>query len=296
MNAVLTLIAGPDAELPRGVVADVRDALSALGVDSGVPDWLAPGRACDLPFQGSPDQADAAARRVLAGAAVDVVAQGAEGRRKRLLIADMESTVIRQELLDELGALAGLGERIAAITHRAMNGEIDFKASLRERMELLAGLPDSALEAVEARIEPMPGALALVRTMRGRGAWCILVSGGFRRFTRRVAALCGFDDEIGNEPELVDGRLTGRLDEPVLDADSKAERLVRTVVARRIPIRASLAVGDGANDLPMLEIAGLGLAFHARPAVAARARNRLDHADLTGALYAQGYRLEEIIA
>lgn len=295
MDAVLTLIAAPTAELGRDLVADARDALSSLGVDSEAPDWLAPGLACDVPFKGSPDQAEAAARRALGGAPVDVVAQLAEGRRKRLLISDMESTVIRQEMLDELGALAGLGARIADITHRAMNGEIDFKTSLRERVELLAGLPETALEAAESRIELMPGARALVRTMRGAGAHCVLVSGGFRRFTRRVAELCGFDDEIGNHPELADGRLTGRLVDPILDADAKAERLVRTVVDRRIPIRASLAIGDGANDLPMLEIAGLGLAFHAKPAVAARARNRLDHADLTAALYAQGYRRTEIV-
>jgi len=295
MDAVLTLIAGPGAALDAARAGTVREALVALGLDAAAPEWLAPGQACDLLFRGSPDQADAAARRALAGAAVDVVAQMLDGRRRRLLIADMESTIIRQEMLDELGELAGLRARISGITWRAMNGEIDFKESFRERMALLAGLPESALDQAAAGIELMPGARELVATMRAAGAWCMLVSGGFRRFTRLVAERCGFDAETGNEPEIADGRLTGGLLAPVLDADSKAEALVKTVVARRIPIRSALAVGDGANDLPMLEIAGLGVAFHARPGVVAAARARLDHADLTGLLYAQGYRQSEIV-
>ena len=295
MDAVLTLIAAPTVALPASLVEEVRDALAVLGGDVGAPDWLAPGQVCDVPFRGSPDQADAAARRVVGAAPIDVIAQVTGDRRKRLLVADMESTIIRQEMLDELGSLVGLGERIAEITRRAMNGEIDFKGALRERVALLGGLPESALDEVYHRVELMPGALVLVRTMRASGAWCMLVSGGFRFFTRRVAALVGFDDERGNDLEVVSGKLTGAALEPILDRDSKVEALVTTAGARRIPIRATLAVGDGANDLPMLETAGLGIAFHAKPSVAAVARARIDHGDLTGLLYAQGYRRTEFV-
>jgi len=296
MDAVLTLIAAPDAELQCTTVDQVREALSALGAECGAVDWLAPARACDLPFDGIvPDKADAAARLVLRAAQVDVIAQPKGDRKKRLLVADMESTIIRQEMLDELGALVGLGARIAGITRQAMNGELDFKSALRERVALLAGLPESAVVQASDGMELMPGARALVQTMRASGAWCILVSGGFRVFTRRVAAAVGFHEERGNELEVLDGRLTGRTLEPVLDRDSKVAALMSTAGARRIPIRAVLAVGDGANDLPMLEIAGLGVAFHAKPSVAAAARTRLDHADLTGLLYAQGYHQAEIV-
>jgi len=296
MDAVLTLIAAPDVELQSSTVDRVRGALSALGADVGAGDWLAPALVCDLPFGGIvPDQADAAARLALGAEPVDVIAQLNVERRKRLLVADMESTIIRQEMLDELGALVGLGERIAEITRRAMNGETDFKNALHERVALLAGLPEWALDQVYERAELVPGARALVQTMRASGAWCILVSGGFRTFTRRVAAAVGFHEDHGNELEVVGGRLTGRTLEPVLDRDSKVTALMTTAGARHIPIRAVLAVGDGANDLPMLEVAGLGVAFHAKPSVAAAARTRLDHADLTGLLYAQGYRQAEIV-
>ncbi len=296
MDAVLTLIAAPDAELESTTVDRVRDALSSLGADCGAADWLAPARACDVPLRGVvPDQADAAARLALGAARVDVVAQVMAHRRKRLLVADMESTIIRQEMLDELGAMVGLGERIAGITRRAMNGEVDFKGALQERVALLAGLPESALDEVYQRVDLMPGARALVQTMRASGAWCILVSGGFRTFTRRVAALVGFQEDYGNELDVADGRVTGRTLEPVLDRDSKVTALMQTASVRHIPLHAVLAVGDGANDLPMLEIAGMGVAFHAKPSVAAVARTRVDHADLTGLLYAQGYRQAEIV-
>ena len=289
MEAVLTLIAGPESGFDAALVEAVRDALSGVGIDSARPDWLAPGRACDIEFRGSTDQAEAAAALAAGSAPVDIVAQRLLDRRKRLLLADMEPTIIRQETLVELGKIAGVGDEIADITRRAMNGE-----ALKARVAMLEGLPFSALDEVGAAIEPLPGALALVRTMRKAGAWCMLVSGGFRVFTKRVKELVGFDADFGSQLETRDGKLTGRIIPPILDPDAKANVLVRTVVQRRTPLRAVLAVGDGANDLPMLEIAGLGIAYHASPAVAARARTRLNHADLTGLLYAQGFRQAEI--
>jgi phosphoserine phosphatase len=296
MNHVLTLIADPAAaDLGDSLVADARAALNALGARTGNPDWLAPGVACDIPFDDLDcDQAAAAVNTALPDAAVDRIAQPQEGRRKRLLIADMESTIIRQEMLDELADLVGLKERIAAITWRAMNGEIDFKEALRERVALLKGLPATALEQVCDRIELMPGANALVATMKASGARCVLVSGGFKFYTDRIRALVGFDEDQANDLEVADGLLTGRPVEPILDKDAKLAALIRISAQPQIPVCDTIAVGDGANDLPMLQAAGLGVAFHAKPAVAAQARARVDRSDLTALLYAQGFRAQDI--
>jgi phosphoserine phosphatase len=295
MDHVLTLIANPDdATLDDAVISVVSRALRDLGAGTGQPDWLAEGTACDLPFSNlAADQAVSAAAAALPGRPVDLVAQPAEGRRKRLLVADMESTIIRQEMLDELADLLDLRERIAGITWRAMNGEIDFKDALRERVGLLAGLPVDALEQVSDRIELMPGAVELIATMRANDARCILVSGGFKFFTGLVRGRLGFDDDQANDLEVADGRLTGRPTEPILDKEAKLAALIREAGRHQIPIRATMAVGDGANDLPMLKAAGLGIAFHAKPAVAAEAAARVDHGDLTALLYAQGYRRSE---
>ncbi|MGQ9368464.1 phosphoserine phosphatase SerB [Azospirillum sp. A39] len=296
MNAVLTLIAAPASPLDDDVAHAARAALEGLGAEVARPDWLAPAAACDLAFSGlAPEQADAAVRRALGATPVDVVAQGLENRRKRLLVADMESTIIRQEMLDELGDFVGMKERIAAITARAMNGEVDFKGALRERVALLKGLPVGVLDEVWRRAELMPGAKALVATMRANGAYCVLVSGGFRCFTGRVRSWVGFDEDQGNDLEVADGALTGRPTEPILDRDSKLQALVGYAAARHVPMAGTLAVGDGANDLPMLLAAGLGVAYHAKPSVAAEARARVDHGDLTALLYAQGYRSADIV-
>ena len=295
MTAVATLIAAPST-LTEETVQAVRSALTAIGGKPEKPDWLAPGTACDLPFDGlAPEQAEAAARKALDGAAVDVIAQATANRRKRLLVADMESTIIEQEMLDELGDYVGLKQHIADITTRAMNGEIDFKGAVRERVALLKGLKEESISEVWQRATLMPGAQALVATMRANGGACFLVSGGFRCFTSRVRDWIGFDDDRGNELEIVDGIITGRVLEPILDRDSKLEALMSYAGERRVPIAETLAVGDGANDLPMLLAAGLGVAYHAKPAVAAEARARLDHGDLTGLLYAQGYRAADIV-
>ncbi len=300
MNAVATLIAPRTAPLDESVVQTAKAALVGLGADAGAPDWLAPGTACDLPFGNlAPEQAEAAIRHALLGngngATLDIIAQPAAIRRKRLLVADMESTIIEQEMLDELGDYVGLKDHIAAITARAMNGEIDFKDAVRERVALLKGLKETVIDEVWQRATLMPGASQLVGTMRANGALCVLVSGGFRCFTGRVRSWIGFDDDRGNDLEVVDGVMTGTVIEPILDKDSKLQALMAYAGEHRVPMAETMAVGDGANDLPMLLAAGLGVAFHAKAVVAAEARARVDHGDLTALLYAQGYRATEFV-
>jgi phosphoserine phosphatase len=298
---ILTLIAA-DAAAPRldAMVEALTKMLGGLGARTAQPDWLAPGVACDLPFVGlEPDQADAAARLLIAerfaGNPVDLVVQHAAGRRKSLLLADMESTIIANEMLDELADLLGLKAKVAAITARAMNDEIDFAAALRERVALLKDLPESALAEAGQRIRVTPGAGELVATMRGNGAFTVLVSGGFRAYSAAIREALGFDLDVANELVIAGGRLVGTVVEPILGRDAKLQALKRLAADRSLPLTATLAVGDGANDIAMIEAAGLGIAYHARPAVAARARRRIEHNDLTALLYAQGYSDAEII-
>lgn len=296
MSHVLTLVAPPGALAPT-LPARARDAIAALGADPGSPDWLAEAEAADLPFANlNPEQAVAAARAALGDALVDAIAQPAEGRRKALLIADMDSTIVTSETLDELAAFAGLKERVAEITRRSMNGEIDFATALRERVAMLRGLGLEALEETWRGTQLMPGARALVRTMAANGAHCALASGGFTFFTGRVAALCGFSSHHANIL-LDDGSaLTGQVAEPVFDRDAKLATLIALAAEKGLPMAGTLAVGDGANDLAMIGAAGLGIAYRAKPIVAAAARARVDHADLRALLFAQGYRAAEIAA
>ncbi len=294
MPHVLTLIAPAGALSPRAV-SRARAALQEIGAAAGTPDWLAPEEAADIPFDGlAIEQADAAARSALAGDAVDAIAQPAEGRRKKLLLADMDSTVVTSETLDELAAQAGLKDRIAAITRRAMEGELDFVQALAERVGLLAGLPVSALERTWEAIEMTPGAAELVATMRAAGARCVLVSGGFTFFTGRVAERLGFHAHHSNTLLVADGKLTGRVAEPVLNRHAKLATLKRVCADLGLPLSAALAVGDGANDLDMVRAAGLGVAFRAKPVVSAAARARVDHSDLRALLFAQGFRAQDV--
>jgi phosphoserine phosphatase len=288
---ILTLITNPRTPaLDSSMVDAVRRALS----DAGPPAWLAPGIACDLATDDA--NAAAAARAALGTAPVDVVVQAAdETRRKRLLIADMDATMTEGETIDQMAAEAGIGEQIAAITVRAMRGELDFAAALRERTALMAGLPEASVARVRDNMRPMPGARTLVQTMRRHGAYAALVSGGFKVFTSHACVLIGFDEDHGNTIDIADGKLTGGVIEPILGRDAKLRLLQATAAARGLALAETIAVGDGANDLAMLQAAGMGVAIHAKPVVAAAARARIDHGDLTALLYIQGYRREEFV-
>jgi phosphoserine phosphatase len=297
MRLVVTLIAAEreQANLPRHAAA-----VAAALPGATEPVWLGPA-ACDFVLEAEspaaldPIMLDGAARAALAGAAVDVLVQGDRDRRKRLLVADLEATVIENEMLDEIADFIGLRRHVAAITARAMSGEADFAAALEERVALLAGLDAGVLEAAAARIRIDRGAAALVATMRRHGAVTALVSGGFTIFAERVAAALGFDHVVANRLEIACGRLRGTVRPPIVTAESKREVMLALAAAHAVPPRQTLAVGDGANDLPMLQAAGLGVAFHAKPRVAAAAGCRLDHADLSGLLYAQGYRQQDFV-
>jgi len=297
-EGVLTLIAASGLDWPR-LLQVARAALEPLGAHLSPVDWLAPERAADIGFDGvDPEQAEAAVRvalgREIGELPLDLVAQPRADRRKRLLVADMESTIIANEMLDELAEILNLGPGIAEVTRRAMNGELDFAAALRERVALLRGFPATALDEAASRIRINPGAVELVATMRADGAYAALVSGGFRIFTRLVRGRLGFDVDIANELVLAEGRITGQVREPVLGRDAKLAALNALAAARRLTLADTLAVGDGANDLSMLEAAGLGVAYHAKPIADEHARHRVRHADLTALLYAQGYREAEI--
>jgi phosphoserine phosphatase len=287
------VVAGPGA---AAALPELVAALAAALPVAGVPDWLAPGAACDLPLAGVDWQAaEAAARQAIGGAAIDVLVQPPRGRRKRILVADLESTIIENEMLDELADFIGRRSQVAEITRRAMNGELDFAAALAERVGLLKGLPASLLDDAASRIRLMPGARALVATLRAAGVRTALVSGGFTVYAERVAGELGFERVVANRLEIADGRIAGTVRAPIVTGETKRDTLLGLAKECALSRSATLAVGDGANDAAMLAAAGLGIAFRAKPAVAAAARWRVDHADLTALLYAQGYRAGEIV-
>jgi len=286
---VVTLICAPGSGLlDPASVAGLRDAWGG-----GRVRWLSPGEAAEFPVSGrSADIGEAA--RAMRARGIDLAMQPAAGRRKRLLLADMDSTMIGQECIDELAAEAGVGPRVAEITARAMNGELDFEGALGERVALLAGLEETVIARVlESRITPAPGGRVLVATMRAHGAHTALVSGGFTAFTGPVAARLGFDEHRANRLLIENGRLTGRVAQPILGRAAKVAALDELCVRLGIAPAEAMAVGDGANDLDMLARAGAGVALHAKPAVAAQAALRIDHGDLTALLYIQGYSRAE---
>lgn len=296
MTAILTLVAPDGAPLTDRRIAAAARALEAAGAGLGTWHWLAPDRAGDLPFTGlAPEAAHRAAAATLADLPVDFHAQPAANRRKRLLLSDMDSTILTNETLDELADFAGMKDRIAAITARSMAGEIDFAAALIERVAMLADLPEDALGKTAAGMTYSPGAMTLVRTMRRHGAFTALVSGGFRYFTGLVAREVGFDLDLANELEISDGRLTGRLVGAILDQNGKANALNHLAVERGLTPADAVTVGDGSNDLAMLRAAGLGVAYRGKPILRREIRCQVNHADLTALLYFQGYARGEFV-
>lgn len=300
MQHILTLCAA-DGALSTEAVALAAEALMSTGAEIGDPIELAAETAVDIPYSGlTPGAlhptALKAVRAALGERAVDANAQPAEGRRKRLLIADMDSTMIIGETLDELADFAGIKDKISAITARAMRGELDFEGALDERVGMLAGLSADALDQVNAALRLTPGGPELVATMRTHGAYCALVSGGFKPTTSAIRARLGFDEDRGNSLEIADGKLTGRVLRPVLGKEAKLHTLRELVETHGLTLAQTVAVGDGANDLAMLEASGMGVAFRAKPAVQEAAAFRINHADLLGLLYLQGYSAAEIVA
>lgn len=276
----------------------IARALRANGLPREI-EWLEPGLAADVRFLFPPASLAAlraALHSALSDEAIDVVVQPEAFRRKALLVADMDSTMIGQECVDELAEFAGLRDHIAKITERAMRGEIEFEPALRERVALLAGLRLDVIDTIlRERITATSGAHMLVATMRAHGAYAALVSGGFTLFAEPIAARLGFDEARANRLETRDGVLSGVVLPPISGARAKLEALERLRGARGLPREATLAVGDGANDLDMLGAAGLGVAFHAKPKVAAAASARIDHADLSALLFMQGYRRADFV-
>lgn len=295
MDNILTLLMSPTAaSLAPEDVKLAADTIAENGGNAGEADWLAPSIACDLPFRGiSKKDAANAVRMALGAKPIDIAAQAAAGRRKKLLVADMESTIIENEMLDELAAACGIGDAIVDITARAMAGELDFEAAIRARVEMLKGLDARALDESLTAIRITSGAAVLVATMRANGAYCALVSGGFRFYTEWVRKRLGFDYDQSNQLEIANEKLTGHVLDPILGRDAKREALQRLAAEQGVSTDAAITVGDGANDLAMLEAAGLGVAFHAKPVVAESADARIDHGDLTALLYLQGYHQEE---
>jgi phosphoserine phosphatase len=295
MPLVATLVSSPK----HRAVSPSLAHRAALAVGASETTWLAAQIACDLhlPEGISGSEAEAALRQAIASEPLDVAIQERASRRKQILLADMDSTMIDQECIDELAAEVGIKAEVAAITARSMNGEIAFEPALRERVALLAGLDKAVIaRLIQSRITLAAGGVELVRTMRANGAWTALISGGFESFTGPIAGMIGFHESRGNRLLVADGKLTGLVAEPILGRSAKADALVEISARLGLTPADAIAVGDGANDLDMIRLAGTGVALHAKPVVAAEARVRIDHGDLTALLYIQGYRQTEFVA
>jgi phosphoserine phosphatase len=301
---ILSLIAQSRSRaLDQALIAKIETLVPARS--RGAARWLAHGEAWEIPVTCGADfalddlavlVADGIGADLLGSAPVDINVIPGTRRRKRLLIADMDSTIIQQECIDEMADVLGIKPQIAAITERAMRGELPFEVALRERLGLIAGLKESQLDSVyETRITEVPGGRTLLATMRKHGAFTALVSGGFTFFTSRVAAAVGFDTHRANTLEIVDGVMTGRLLGPILGKEAKLANLQAFAAERTLDLADTLAVGDGANDLAMIGASGLGVAFHAKPVVAAEAQASIVHGDLTALLYLQGYGRDEFV-
>lgn len=299
MQYILTLITNPEVQkLDDEIINTAIMAIERKKAHIDNLGFLSPNEAMDI-FFSEIDFAKAveALKLKLADIPVDFIIQPAkENRKKKLLISDMDSTIINQECIDEIADKVGLKDQVSKITERAMNGELDFKDALRERVGLLAGLPESELVNVyENHITLMNGAKELVQTMKKNGATCILVSGGFTFFTSRVAKAVGFDEQSANILEITNGKLTGKVIEPILDSSAKVASLDKSVAKLNIGFDDAIAVGDGANDLPMLKKAGMGVAYHAKPVVNEQVSAHVGHSALKSLLFIQGYKAEEIV-
>lgn len=287
---ITTLIAAETAT--SGLISDVCDRLSEAGCDPAEINWLEPGKAVDIGFSGELENA----KKALAGLLdeFDICVQASGHRRKKLLISDMDSTMITVECIDELADYAGIKAQIAEITERAMQGELDFAQALRERVKLLAGLDELVVaQCLDERVRLMPGAKALVQTMAGWGAHTILVSGGFTHFAEPVAKAIGFAEVKANVLGFAQGKLTGEVEGEIVDARVKQELLIKATRQQSVELANTIAVGDGANDIPMIQMAGLGAAYHAKPKAEGAADFAIRHNDLTALLYAQGIRRSE---
>ncbi len=298
MDYVLTLVApdGAAGVLDEPILAELGAALNTQGAHSGETDWLSHRRACDVAFGDlDPKRCEDIARGVLGERPVDLYAASTNERRKRLLIADMDSTIVTSETLDEIAAHAGIKDEIAAISARSMLGEINFEDSLRERIAMLKGLSTEALRMTLEATHLSTGARTFVRTMAAHGAYTALVSGGFTYFTATIRKACGFHHDAANELEVIDGALSGRVGEPILGPTAKRAALDTLCAQQGIGPHDALTIGDGANDQDMIRAAGLGIAYYGKPILAANARACIDHTDLRTALYFQGYRDSEFI-
>jgi phosphoserine phosphatase len=290
---IATLIAAD--RLSSGDISTAEDALRTAGVQLLGRSWVEEDIACDILFANAPPLVRSTLEGMVDG--VDVVVQGESGRRKKLLVSDMDSTMIGVECIDELADYAGLKDEVSAITERAMRGELEFEEALDARVRLLEGLDEEILRRChDERVTITPGAVALVRTMKAHNAHCILVSGGFASFADRVGREIGFDRVVSNSLGIERGRLDGTVARPIVGAEAKREALRDAVTELGLDPHDTLAVGDGANDIPMLKAAGLGIAYHAKPVAAAAARARIDHCDLGALLYAQGYSRAEWVS
>jgi phosphoserine phosphatase len=281
-----TLIAAENFD--AGDISAAADRVAATGATLLASRWIDPGKAMDIDFTGDPVAVRAAVEGAFA--ATDAIVQASATRARKLIVADMDSTMITIECIDELADYAGIKPQIAEVTERAMRGELDFESALRSRVALLAGLSESVIgQCLAERVVIMPGARQLVRTIRGHGGVAILVSGGFTRFAEPVAEEIGFNRAIANVLGIKDGVLTGTVEGDIVGAATKRQVLIESSAENGLDLSETLAVGDGANDIPMIETAGLGVAYHAKPKTAAAAPARVDHGDLTAILYALGY-------
>lgn len=301
MPFALTLVASPETPALTGShLARAQGLMDQIGLrlsDTWEPEWLSPHHAADIPIDDFPRPEQLRQiRDLLAVDKIDVFASEIATRRKKLLLADMDSTIITGETLDDLAAIAGVGEQVAAITERAMRGELDFVSALHERLQLIAGLPEQALMDVAAAQVFSPGALTLIKTLRHHHIVCVLVSGGFTFFTEAIAEHAGFHFHHGNVLDLADGTVTGALSGPIIDKEAKLKFLHDYALRLNIPLKMTAAIGDGANDLPMLQSAGLGVGYHPK----ALLRESLDalilYGDLTALLYAMGFRESEFVS